>query len=260
MAYVTGLTRGKKEWTPRFVKAIDPELCIGCGRCIKICAHDVLAPAEVDEEESAKMFATVSRPDDLHRLRGLRPDLQEGSVLVRAAGGLSAEEPCLSAILSPAAPAANCTFARGCGDARATARGAAAGRGGARAEPPVLLRGRAPPLRADARRGGAGVQRPVPLLPPEVRLREREPAGGRVRAALARRGRPQGARGRGRGARAVGGRHRRPGRRARERRRRPTRRSRGSAAPRRTSRSASRRTASPCRSTWTGSRPSACAT
>ena len=51
MAYVTGRTRGGKEWTPRFVKSIDPELCIGCGRCIKICAHDVLAPAEVDEED-----------------------------------------------------------------------------------------------------------------------------------------------------------------------------------------------------------------
>ncbi|HEY6004001.1 MAG TPA: ferredoxin III, nif-specific [Anaeromyxobacter sp.] len=64
MAYVTGFTRGKKEWIPHYVKAIDSELCIGCGRCIKICAHDVLAPAEVDEEESAKMFASVARPED----------------------------------------------------------------------------------------------------------------------------------------------------------------------------------------------------
>jgi Nif-specific ferredoxin III len=64
MAYITGLTRGKSEWTPKFVKSIDPELCIGCGRCIKICAHGVLAPAEVDEEESAKMFAVVSSADD----------------------------------------------------------------------------------------------------------------------------------------------------------------------------------------------------
>ncbi len=60
MAYITGLTRGRQEWTPRFVRAVDAEKCIGCGRCIKICAHDVLAPAEVDEEESAKMFATVA--------------------------------------------------------------------------------------------------------------------------------------------------------------------------------------------------------
>ncbi len=64
MSYITGLTRGKREWTPRFVKAIDSELCIGCGRCIRICARKVLAPVEVDEEESAKMFATVAKPDD----------------------------------------------------------------------------------------------------------------------------------------------------------------------------------------------------
>ena len=64
MAYITGLTRGRKERTPKFVRSIDKERCIGCGRCIKICAHDVLAPAEVDEEESAKMFVTVANPDD----------------------------------------------------------------------------------------------------------------------------------------------------------------------------------------------------
>ena len=64
MSYVTGLTRGQKPWTPRFVTRIDPELCIGCGRCIKICARGVLAPAEVDEEESAKMFATVANADE----------------------------------------------------------------------------------------------------------------------------------------------------------------------------------------------------
>lgn len=64
MAHLTGLTRGKREWTPKFVKSIDDERCIGCGRCIKICAHGVLAPKEVDEEESAKMFVTVANPDD----------------------------------------------------------------------------------------------------------------------------------------------------------------------------------------------------
>lgn len=62
MAFVTGLTRGRKEWTPRFVKAVDDEKCIGCGRCMKTCAHDVLAFREVDEEESAKMFASVRNP------------------------------------------------------------------------------------------------------------------------------------------------------------------------------------------------------
>jgi len=64
MAYITGLTRGKQEWIPQFVRSIDHEKCIGCGRCMKICAHGVLAPQEVDEEESAKMFASVESPDN----------------------------------------------------------------------------------------------------------------------------------------------------------------------------------------------------
>ena len=64
MSYRTGLTRGRKEWTPKFVRAVDDEKCIGCGRCMKICAHDVLAPAEVGEEESAKMYAAVANPEE----------------------------------------------------------------------------------------------------------------------------------------------------------------------------------------------------
>ena len=48
MAYITGITRGRQEWTPRFVKTVDDNKCIGCGRCMKICAHEVLAPKEVD--------------------------------------------------------------------------------------------------------------------------------------------------------------------------------------------------------------------
>jgi NAD-dependent dihydropyrimidine dehydrogenase PreA subunit len=31
---------------------------------MKICAHGVLSPAEVDEEESAKMFASVKEPNN----------------------------------------------------------------------------------------------------------------------------------------------------------------------------------------------------
>jgi Nif-specific ferredoxin III len=64
MAYITGLTKGKKEWTPRFVKTVDDEKCIGCGRCMKICAHGVLAPREIDEEDSARLYASVANPDD----------------------------------------------------------------------------------------------------------------------------------------------------------------------------------------------------
>jgi len=43
MAYITGLRRDKSEYTPQFIKSIDEETCIGCGRCYKVCVHDVLA-------------------------------------------------------------------------------------------------------------------------------------------------------------------------------------------------------------------------
>jgi Nif-specific ferredoxin III len=62
MAYITGLTRDKREWTPQFIVGIDEETCIGCGRCYKVCIHDVLAFEEVDEDESAKMFMKVANP------------------------------------------------------------------------------------------------------------------------------------------------------------------------------------------------------
>ncbi|MEW6720572.1 MAG: ferredoxin III, nif-specific [Thermodesulfobacteriota bacterium] len=62
MPYITGLTRNGQEWTPMFVKAIDEELCIGCGRCYKVCAHDVLGFEELDEDDSAKMLMKVERP------------------------------------------------------------------------------------------------------------------------------------------------------------------------------------------------------
>jgi Nif-specific ferredoxin III len=65
MNYLTGLTRGKKVWTPRFVLGVDEGKCIGCGRCIKICAHGVLAPVEVvDEYESTKVCAAVENADN----------------------------------------------------------------------------------------------------------------------------------------------------------------------------------------------------
>ena len=54
MAYITGMRRDKSEIHPQFIVAIDKETCIGCGRCYKVCVHDVLAFEEVDEEDSAK--------------------------------------------------------------------------------------------------------------------------------------------------------------------------------------------------------------
>jgi Nif-specific ferredoxin III len=60
MGYITGIRRNGSEYTPQFIKGIEEETCIGCGRCFKVCAHEVLAFEEVDEDDSAKMFMKVA--------------------------------------------------------------------------------------------------------------------------------------------------------------------------------------------------------
>lgn len=50
-----GLTRDGAEWTPRYLEAIDYQLCLGCGRCFKVCGRGVMEPIakpfEDDEDE-----------------------------------------------------------------------------------------------------------------------------------------------------------------------------------------------------------------
>ncbi|MDB9447765.1 ferredoxin III, nif-specific [Anabaena sp. CS-542/02] len=50
MATVTGLTFGGNTWTPKFAQEIDQEKCIGCGRCFKICGHNVLSLKALNED------------------------------------------------------------------------------------------------------------------------------------------------------------------------------------------------------------------
>jgi len=35
-------TRGGTEYVPEFLMAIDPDKCIGCGRCFKVCGREVM--------------------------------------------------------------------------------------------------------------------------------------------------------------------------------------------------------------------------
>ena len=66
MALLTGKTFGGADWTPTFVTSIDPESCIGCGRCFKSCGRKVLGPEDlVDEEtDSTRMIMTLTDQND----------------------------------------------------------------------------------------------------------------------------------------------------------------------------------------------------
>lgn len=48
-------------WTPKFVRHINEETCIGCGRCFKVCPRGVLEMVGVNEEGER---VGVSQDDD----------------------------------------------------------------------------------------------------------------------------------------------------------------------------------------------------
>ena len=45
---VTGVTFGGSEWTPSYVADLNQTICIGCGRCFKVCPRDVFDLVEKD--------------------------------------------------------------------------------------------------------------------------------------------------------------------------------------------------------------------
>ena len=66
MPLLTGITRGGASWTPAFADAIDPEKCIGCGRCFKACSRKVLGPGDIYDEETdtERMVMTIVNGDN----------------------------------------------------------------------------------------------------------------------------------------------------------------------------------------------------
>ena len=58
----TAVTRDGREWMPRYLDAIDPKACIGCGRCYKVCGRGVMAPLEMewdDDEDDEDVTSTI---------------------------------------------------------------------------------------------------------------------------------------------------------------------------------------------------------
>jgi Nif-specific ferredoxin III len=50
MAKASNVTRDGTPWEPMYIEAIDPEQCIGCGRCYKVCGWGVLKMMGLDED------------------------------------------------------------------------------------------------------------------------------------------------------------------------------------------------------------------
>lgn len=66
------LTRDGRSWNPAYLCSIDPETCIGCGRCFKVCGQSVMTLQGLteggelvdlnDDEEILRKVMTVTDP------------------------------------------------------------------------------------------------------------------------------------------------------------------------------------------------------
>jgi Nif-specific ferredoxin III len=50
MSFRQFTTRDGSPWIPKYISKISAELCIGCGRCFKVCTHSVMKLMGVNED------------------------------------------------------------------------------------------------------------------------------------------------------------------------------------------------------------------
>ncbi|MEI2384386.1 ferredoxin III, nif-specific [Breoghania sp. JC706] len=67
------LTRDGRDWNPDYLVAINGEVCIGCGRCFKVCGRQVMTLkglnedgdiVELDDDEDEEIEKKVMVMDD----------------------------------------------------------------------------------------------------------------------------------------------------------------------------------------------------
>jgi Nif-specific ferredoxin III len=66
------VTRDGTRWQPSYLLSIDPETCIGCGRCFRVCGNSVMSLMGItedgdlvgldDDEEIERKIMTLANP------------------------------------------------------------------------------------------------------------------------------------------------------------------------------------------------------
>ena len=52
-------TFGGLPWTPKFVEAIDTAVCLGCGRCVKLCLQKCLGLESFEDDEGTERHVAI---------------------------------------------------------------------------------------------------------------------------------------------------------------------------------------------------------
>jgi len=52
-------TYGGLPWTPEFVEKIDSDLCMGCGRCVKLCVQKCLGFESFEDDEGTERHIAI---------------------------------------------------------------------------------------------------------------------------------------------------------------------------------------------------------
>lgn len=64
--YLTFRRQDGTSWTPMYVQSVDPEKCIGCGLCVKVCAGGCYEMREVVGEKKAVLVNPGRCMGDCH--------------------------------------------------------------------------------------------------------------------------------------------------------------------------------------------------